>query len=36
MAERVGMVILRFAGDVEEVLPRWEQAEKLWQEQFGS
>ena len=35
MAEPV-MVILRFAGDVEEVLPRWEQAVKLWQEQFGS
>ena len=35
MAEPV-MVILRFAGDVEEVRPRWEQAVKLWQEQFGS
>ena len=35
MAEPV-MVILRFAGAVEEVLPRWEQAVKLWQEQFGS
>jgi hypothetical protein len=35
MAEPV-MVIIRFAGDVDEVLPRWEQAVKLWQEQFGS
>ena len=29
MAEPV-MVIIRFAGDVDEVLPRWEQAVKLW------
>jgi hypothetical protein len=31
MAEPV-MVILRFAGDVDEVLPRWELAVQLWQE----
>ena len=35
MAEPV-MVIIRFAGGVDEVLPRWEHAVKLWQEQFGS
>ena len=30
------MVMIRFAGDVADVLPRWEQAVKLWYEQFGS
>ncbi len=30
------MVIIRFAGDADEVLPRWEQAVRLWQEEFGS